>query len=532
MRCSLVVGLLVIATVGAHAASAASIDDSTVRVFAIGTVSADSVELHGRAVTIANGQGGHGTGFVVDGGLVMTAHHVIEGARHVVVRLPGKGGFFAARVVYSEKDNDIALLALDAGGDHVPTALALDHHTPRVRGTVFAIGYPIDASRTQPQSARGIIAGFLDDGTVQLDMSLNPGNSGGPIVDEHDAVVGMAIARGAVEKGVQGIGYAVPVPKLLAALAEARRHVQSGEATSGVAMSRDSATVVDEVVQHGAFYELRKTANLGANATTADVEQALASLVARISDPDLLVFMAGTLWNAAVVLEESDDSERPATITRDQALAVAARLRQSSSAAARRAVQLDASVASRSSFVQVALADPGATPAAAAGGQVYVFTGNAVSTTTSGRAPIEVALRGAPEMRFNPATGTTGVGYGVAASLAFPSAGAHLIPMMGLALGSVGVTGMSGDQFDHLMLAADFGLVVRLGKLDMTGVIAPVWYRSSVNTAANNGQASAFAMSAGLALGYHIGWLELGTAARALSGPTVWVEPLNLSVVF
>src|SRR5690348_9455030 len=92
-------------------ARAASIDDATVRVFAVGTVSAEQARLHGHHVVVANAVGGHGTGFIVQDGLVMTAQHVIDGALHVVVRLPGKGGFFAARVVYADKDDDIALLA-------------------------------------------------------------------------------------------------------------------------------------------------------------------------------------------------------------------------------------------------------------------------------------------------------------------------------------------------------------------------------------------------------------------------------------
>src|SRR5690606_25310334 len=135
---------------------------------------------------------------------------------------------------------------------------ALSAEPPRVRSTIFAVGYPLDATRKQPQSARGIIAGFLDDGTVQLDIALNPGNSGGPIIDELDAVVGMAIARGDVEQGVQGIGFAVPVQLLQAALVEAKRRLAAGEVSTGIAISRDSAMVVDELVQHGALHELRK----------------------------------------------------------------------------------------------------------------------------------------------------------------------------------------------------------------------------------------------------------------------------------
>jgi len=201
---------LVIALVGTAAAETSSpIDASTVRVFTVGTVGVHQIELAGgQAVSIARATAGHGSGFVADDGLIVTAQHVVEGARHVVVRLPGEGGFFPARVVFEDKARDIAVLAVEGA---LPPALAMSAEAARVRSTVFAVGYPVDATRKQPQSARGIIAGYLDDGTVQLDMALNPGSSGGPIVNEQDEIVGMAMARGAVDEGVQGIGYAVPV---------------------------------------------------------------------------------------------------------------------------------------------------------------------------------------------------------------------------------------------------------------------------------------------------------------------------------
>lgn len=198
----------------------ASIDASTVRVFAVGTVGVTTVQHRGLDIELAETQAGHGTGFAVEPDLIITAHHVVEGARHVVVRLPGDGGFLA-RVVYSNKEQDVAVLHVAAALK--PIRMQRDGEPLRVRQTVFAVGYPLDATRTQAQSARGIISGHRADNRLQLDISLNPGNSGGPLVDESDVVVGMVIARGDVEKGVQGIGIAVPVDKLATAIADARR---------------------------------------------------------------------------------------------------------------------------------------------------------------------------------------------------------------------------------------------------------------------------------------------------------------------
>src|SRR5262245_29072325 len=74
------------------------VDEATVRVFAIGTVGMEELSLRERRVKVAIPRAGHGTGFVVGAGIIVTAQHVVEGARRVVVRLPGDKGFFAARV--------------------------------------------------------------------------------------------------------------------------------------------------------------------------------------------------------------------------------------------------------------------------------------------------------------------------------------------------------------------------------------------------------------------------------------------------
>src|SRR5260221_13662941 len=84
-----------------------NVDASTLRVFAVGTVGVASISNGTFSVQVADPQAGHGTGFAVDSDLVITAEHVIDGARHVVIRLPGDGGFLPARVVWSDKDQDI-----------------------------------------------------------------------------------------------------------------------------------------------------------------------------------------------------------------------------------------------------------------------------------------------------------------------------------------------------------------------------------------------------------------------------------------
>jgi S1-C subfamily serine protease len=518
-------------------AEAAPVDSSTVRVFAIGTVGTEQVEVAGKSQVLAHIVGGHGTGFFVDSGLVMTANHVVSGARHVVVRLPGTAGFHAASVIYANEKDDIAVLAL---GSHRPLAepLALRTAVPRVRETVFAVGYPIDASRTQPQSARGIVAGFLDDGTIQLDMALNPGNSGGPVVDEHDAVIAMAIARGDLEKGVQGIGYAVPGQKLTAAIAVAKRRLAAGRHTR--VTSSDSATVVDQLVQHGALDSLR-----GAARSSADLERALAALFDRIADPDLLVCVAGALWNASIAIESPDAG--PAD-------AVAERLRAAARRFVHRAVELDRQVASRSEFVgfllgsepdPVAAVPVGTTPVGAnpvGANPVVAAPVVAPPVVAAPVAPYTGTYRAAawpdppdftrwafsvaPIVRFNPSSGSTGWGYGAAGRLEIGKDN-PFVPFIGAAYGSVDV-----GSFTHRLLAGELGAILRVRSLDVIAAYAPCWYESTVNNADSalpGMSVGAYTSGFRAALDYRFGNLAFGSGVRVLSGPTLWVDAIFLT---
>lgn len=498
----------------AIAATATSIDASTIRVFAVGTVGIEQVEVPGnRSVAVADATAGHGTGFVLDDGLVMTAQHVVEGARHVVVRLPGDGGFFPARVVYADKDKDVAVLAVDGV---LPRALSISAEPPRVRSTVFAVGYPLDATRKQPQSARGIIAGYLDDGTVQLDMALNPGNSGGPIVNDQDTVVGMAIARGAVEQGVQGVGYAVPVQMLRAAHDEAKRRLGTGESAGASGMSRDSAMVVDELVQHGAFYELRKKTDLAA-APAAELDKALADVLARIQDPDLLVFVASAMWNTSLALEYVN----PTTfkLTPDQAQVLRTRLRESARGAVHRAVQLDRSVGTRSAFVGLVTAESDNVAA----------PGMAVSTLpplASTLPRTTILIQGAPIVRYNESTGSTGLGLGASFALTFGRPTQDVVPLFGIAYGSASVSTADGE-FEYHLFAAQLGILARFDQVYVAGMLEGcVYTASTASTMDSYASASDAAVAGRIAVGYRIGKLEIGFAARMLGGPTLWIEPV------
>ncbi len=275
-----------------------AIDAATVRVFAVGTVNADYIEQRNGRRLIALPQVGHGTGFFVGGRDIVTAAHVVTGARRLVVRMPGEGGFASAFVVHEDRGRDLAVLHAPAIREMpLPLALAPRDHALTTRQTVFAVGYPLDPTRVHPHSSRGIVGGLVPDGGVQLDIALNPGNSGGPLVDEDDRVVGVVVARGDVTRGVMNLGVAVSIRNLHEAI-EFSRAAGHPPTMDQVAANRGAAPLVDLLVSTGAMQVMADaSAAIESHSTPRHVERILTH-ARTVRDPYLAVVVAAYLWDA------------------------------------------------------------------------------------------------------------------------------------------------------------------------------------------------------------------------------------------
>lgn len=334
-----------------------AVDAATVRVFAVGDVKTEQVQGRFQSRTIAIPETGHGSGVVIDPrGVIVTAAHVVEGAHHVAVRLPGVSSALPAIVVSRDDTLDFAILLVlsDTSLSHV---LTLPEAPPAltVRQTVDAIGYPLDATREQPQSTRGIISASLDDGRLQLGISVNPGNSGGPLVDERENLVGIIVARGDPSRGVQGIGLAVPVAPIRAAYDAAMR----GELARAYralreqpARWRQSAEVVDALVRLGGVELLEEAAAVVEQSTSPDRLQHLARIADQTQDASLLALLAAYFWDASlVILERSGGAATPAQLPPGGPRNIAERAQQKARELGQRAQQLDPTVAQRSPFL-------------------------------------------------------------------------------------------------------------------------------------------------------------------------------------
>jgi S1-C subfamily serine protease len=182
-----------------------------------GLLDAYSRAVSGAAVKGEGREHGAGSGFLITpDGLLLTNSHVVEGARDVRVRFPD-GRDLAADVVGDDPATDLAVLRLHRGadtGDLVPVELG-DSSRLKVGQVSIAIGNPLGF---QLSVTAGVVsalgrslrtkAGRIVDEVVQTDAALNPGNSGGPLVDSAGRVVGVNTAMIAP---AQGICFAIAV---------------------------------------------------------------------------------------------------------------------------------------------------------------------------------------------------------------------------------------------------------------------------------------------------------------------------------
>jgi S1-C subfamily serine protease len=162
-------------------------------------------------------QTGQGSGFILNKqGLILTNNHVVENGQKVEVTLYDKHQY-KAQVVTVDKGHDLALLKIDAP-NLVPATLAETSTGLTVGQRVYAIGNPFGLSGTM---TRGIISAIRSvrgpenspiEDAIQTDASVNPGNSGGPLLNSRGEVIGittMIASNGADQSS--GIGFAIPI---------------------------------------------------------------------------------------------------------------------------------------------------------------------------------------------------------------------------------------------------------------------------------------------------------------------------------
>lgn len=158
----------------------------------------------------------YGSGFVITAdGHVLTNHHVVKAAKEIEIKHEDKT--LPAKVIASDPDNDIAILKMEGKFEAVSFS---PEATATLGQTVFAVGFPLPTLQgLSAKVTKGVVSslrGFKDNiREYQVDLSVQPGNSGGPLADEYGHVVGVIFAR-LDHPEAENVNYAIKRPYLWA----------------------------------------------------------------------------------------------------------------------------------------------------------------------------------------------------------------------------------------------------------------------------------------------------------------------------
>lgn len=183
------------------------------------------MEDHGHATARITRRHAIGSGVIIDpDGYIITNAHVVEGAQRIRVILPPPGTdsqeippihagqILEARLVGTHKQSDLALLKVEA--THLPSVPLRNDVQVRQGELVFAIGSPQGLRDSVSMGVVSSVARQTDPDNpmvyIQTDAALNPGNSGGPLVDLDGNLVGINTFMLSEGGGSEGLGFAIP----------------------------------------------------------------------------------------------------------------------------------------------------------------------------------------------------------------------------------------------------------------------------------------------------------------------------------
>ncbi|UCE30470.1 MAG: DegQ family serine endoprotease [Burkholderiales bacterium] len=215
---------------------------------------------------------GVGSGFVISAdGYVLTNHHVVDGADEIYVTMTDEREF-QAKLVGSDRRTDVALVKIEASS--LPTLPIGDPAQLRVGEWVVAIGSPFGLENTVTAgivSAKGRETGdYLP--FIQTDVAVNPGNSGGPLLNMDGEVVGINSQIYSRTGGFMGISFAFPIDEVMRVADQLRTSGRVIRGRIGVGIAEVTKDVAEPLGLPRALGALVRSVEAGGPADRAGVQ--------------------------------------------------------------------------------------------------------------------------------------------------------------------------------------------------------------------------------------------------------------------
>lgn len=247
---------------------------------------------------------GQGSGFIISpDGLILTNHHVVDGADEIKVHLADDREF-KAKVIGSDAKTDVAVIKID--GKDFPCVKLGNSKDVKVGEWVAAIGAPFGLENTVTSGIVSAKSRNLPSDQfvpfIQTDAAVNPGNSGGPLFNMKGEVIGINSQIFSTSGGFMGLSFAVPIDLALQIKDELVKHGKVSRGRLGVMIQTMSP-------------ELAKSFGLEKNkgALIAQIQKDSAAEKAGLQESDIVLLFDGKAIDNAADLSRAVASARPDT---------------------------------------------------------------------------------------------------------------------------------------------------------------------------------------------------------------------------
>lgn len=278
-------------------------------------------ETYDRFFMMATRGEGAGSGALIDKqGHILTNFHVVEDAKQVMVTLPGGKDPYEGEIVGVDPDNDVAVLKINAPENELfPVPIGTSDNL-RVGQRVYTLGNPFGLEGTL---TTGIISnlnrtlpsrsGKPMKSIIQTDAAMNPGNSGGPLLDTSGRMIGMNVAIATKTGQSAGLGFAIPINRIRQIVPQLIEHGKVVRADIGIVAVKEisSGLQIVEVNKGGpaeraglqGWKSVRRRVTRGP--FTYDVERQ------DTSSADIIVAVGGQAVDSASAFVEKIEEHQP-----------------------------------------------------------------------------------------------------------------------------------------------------------------------------------------------------------------------------